>query len=67
MKTDTVVAVNVILEETEHNHDKMSKRKGHYKENASEDLSSQPSKIIRQELVSIHREYSRYKSAKYSG
>lgn len=57
VKTDS--AVNVILKETELNHDKMSERKvqsilvkGHCKRKASEDLSSRPSKIILQELVS---------------
>ncbi len=53
-------AVSVILEETEHNHDEMSKRegqsvtvKGNCQRKASQDMTSQPSKIIHQELVSI--------------
>ncbi len=56
----TVNAVSVMLEETGHNHDEMSKRevqsitvKGNCKRKASQDMTSQPKKITRQDLVSI--------------
>ncbi len=57
---NTDSAVSVLLEETEHNHDEMSKRevqsvivKGNCKRKACQEMTSQPSKIIRQKLVSI--------------
>jgi hypothetical protein len=53
-------AVSEITEQTGHNHNEMSDRKvqsvtvrGNCKRKATEDISSRPSKIIRQELVSI--------------
>ncbi len=58
IKTDS--AVSIILEETGHNHDEISKRemqsftvKGNCIRKANQDMTKRPSKIIRQELVSI--------------
>ncbi len=58
IKTDS--AVSLILEETGHNQDEMSRRyvqsvtmKGNCKINGGRDMNSRPSEIIHEELVSI--------------